>query len=121
MNLFIDGKAVEVSYSRNSSQWYTHPIRNTMCMCVKRSFTIGFQTKHGKISRCNQIQKQFLYELHAEKVSVRIQYKDAGYLHKSTDTVARFTFIFEERDPQWGEQRLQEMLDKVLALQVKPE
>lgn len=118
MNIFIDGHQVEVTRSRGDSEWYTHPVRKTACMSVKRSFVIGYHSKQGRISRCNEIQKRFFNELRIDKVSVRITYKDGGYLHRSRCVTAQFAFFIEERDPSWGEQRLQELLDKVLELKV---
>lgn len=118
MIIFIDGRSVEVTASRYGSMWYVHPVRNTACLHVKRTFTIGYQSKQGRVIRCNELQRQFLKELATERVSVRATYKDAGYLHRSTNSTAHFTFMFEEKDSSWGEQRLQELLDKVLTLQV---
>lgn len=119
MNIFIDGHTVEVTKSRGGSEWYTHPVRKTACVSVKRNFVLGYHSKQGRISRSNEIQKQFLDELKTDNLSIRIQYKEDGYLYSSNNLVMQFTFIFEEKDSSWGEQRLQELLDKVLTLQVK--
>ena len=119
MNIFIDGHQVEVTDSRGGSEWYIHPVRKTACMSVKRNSVLGYHSKQGRISRCNEIQKQFLDELKTDNLSIRIQYKEDGYLYSSNNLVMQFTFIFEEKDSSWGEQRLQELLDKVLTLQVK--
>ena len=119
MIIFIDGYSVEVTASRFGSEWYVHPVRKTACMRITRTFGIGYQSNQGKTIRSNELQKQFLKELATEKVSVRVTYKDGGYLHRSNYSTTQFTFIFEERDSSWGEQRLQELLDKVLTLQVK--
>ena len=118
MIIFIDGRSVEVTASRCGSMWYTHPVNKRSCMQQKRDFVIGYHSRQGKVSRCNEIQKQFLKELHTENVSVRVIYKDAGYLHRTKNSTIQCTFIFEERDSSWGEQRLQELLDKVLELKV---
>ena len=119
MNIFIDGHTVEVTESRSGSEWYTHPVRKTACVSVKRNYILGYHSKQGRISRSNEIQKQFLDELKTDNLSIRIQYKEDGYLYSSNNLVMQFTFIFEEKDSSWGEQRLQELLDKVLTLQVK--
>lgn len=119
MKLYIDGHNTHVEMSRHGSMWYKHPVRGTLCMHIKRDFALGYQTKQGRISRSNEVQKQFLQELHTEMLSVRVTYKDAGFLHHSNNVLASFTFKFEEKDSSWGEQRLQELLDKVLTLQAK--
>lgn len=115
----IDGRSVEVTTSRFGSIWYLHPVRKTACMRITHTFNIGYQSRQGKTIRSNELQKQFLKELTTEHVSIRATYKDGGFLHRSNHSTVRFTFIFEERDSSWGEQRLQELLDKVLTLQVK--
>ena len=119
MKIYIDGHSTNVSMSRLGSMWYEHPVRKTSCMHIKRNFALGYQTKQGSISRSNEIQKQFLDELKTDNLSIRIQYKEDGYLYSFNNLVMQFTFIFEEKDSSWGEQRLQELLDKVLTLQVK--
>lgn len=119
MIIFIDGYSVEVTASRFGSEWYVHPVRKTACMRITRTFGIGYQSNQGKTIRSNELQKQFLKELATENVSVRVTYKDGGYLHRSNHSTTQFTFIFEEKDSSWGEQRLQELVDKVLTLQAK--
>lgn len=114
---FIDGRSVEVTTSRFGSMWYVHPVRKTSVMRITRTFSIGYQSKQGKTIRSNELQKQFLKELTTEHVSIRATYKDGGFLHRSNHSTVQFTFIFEERDSSWGEQRLQELVDKVLTLQ----
>lgn len=117
MIILIDGRSVEVTPSRCGSTWYVHPVRKTACMRITRTFNIGYQSTQGKTIRSNELQKQFLKELATEKISVRATYKDGGYLHRSNHSTVQFTFIFEEKDSSWGEQRLQELVDKVLTLQ----
>ena len=56
MNIFIDGKTVPVTISRHGSQWYTHPVNKRSCMQQKRNFVIGYHSRQGKVSRCNEIQ-----------------------------------------------------------------
>ena len=119
MKTYIDGHRVHCELSREGSLWYTHPTNKRRCMRAKRNFALGYQTNLGIISSCNSIQKQLFQELAEKGVTMQIEYRDAGFLHNTTNRLASFTFTFEETDDSWGEQRLQELLDKVLTLQVK--
>ena len=115
MKTYVDGHRVHCELSREGSLWFIHPTKKRRCMRVKRNFALGYQTNLGKISRCNSLQKQLFQELSEKGLGLQIEYRDAGYLHYSTNHLVTFTFTFEESEDSWGEQRLQEALDKVIA------
>lgn len=116
MKLYIDGHNTHVETSRWGSIWYKHPVSKNPCMKVKKNFAIGYQTRLGKISRSNELQKHFLKELETENISIVVTFRDAGFLHRSNNALMHFTFQCEEKDSNWGEQRLQELLDKIIEM-----
>lgn len=119
MKTYVDGHKVHCELSRNGSLWFKHPTKKIQCMRAKREFALGYQTNLGLISRCNSLQKQLFQELGDKGLNMQIEYRDAGFLHHSTNRLVSFTFTFEETEDSWGEQRLQDVLDKILAYETQ--
>lgn len=116
MKMYIDGHGTHVERSRHGSIWYKHPVTKNDCMQVIKSVRLGYQTKLGKISQCNTMVKEFLEKFATTDINIRIRYTDQGTEPRSHNVIVGFIFICEEKNSDWGEQRLQELLDKIIEL-----
>lgn len=115
MSLVIDGKVVVTTLSRHGSKWYVNPKNDRSCMIVSRIFDIGYNSKLGKISRCNEFQRRLSKALNVSGMSIKISYKASTHYSNSNHHTVKFTFVCQENEPAWNEQRLQEMLDTIMS------
>lgn len=119
MALIIDGYRTPIELGRDGSIWFTHPKRQTACMRIERYVITGYHSNLGIRSTCNKLQLRFVEELKLPEMKINVEALDVGrYLNSSVFEV-KLIFTFEETDKSWGEQRLQEQLDTVLAIERK--